>query len=128
MHTHDDAEFRSYVFLLEPEGVQPLDHALYVALARGERCLPQLAGRAMRLADWHLKLDAGQPVSVANEWYGWVRFDAAGRLLPNTGPALSNNHTIEAECANIDTAALPGAAELEAMRAHVFGRLTGLQL
>jgi hypothetical protein len=122
MRAHDDPDFRSYVFLLEAVGVQPLDHAVYVALVRGERCLPQLAGRAMRLADWHVRLDGGQPVSVAKEWYGWVRFDAAGRLLPHGGPALSNNHTVEAERDNIDTAALPGPAELDAMRVHVFGR------
>ena len=110
------------MFLLEAEGVQPLDHALYVALLRGEECLPQFAGRATRLADWHVRLDGQRPVAIAKEWYGWVRFDAAGRLLPHGGPALSNNHTVEAERDNIDTAALPGPAELDAMRVHVFGR------
>lgn len=122
MHTPDEGDFRSYVFLLEAEGVQPLDHNLYVALARGEQSLPQFADRAMRLADWYVKLDGGRPVSVANEWYGWVRFDAAGHLLPRADPAASNNRTAEAERDNIDTAALPGPAELEAMRRHVFGR------
>lgn len=122
MHAHDDRAFRSYVFLLETEGVQPLDHALYVALARHERALPHLAGRSMRLADWYVKLEGGRPVSVANEWCGWVRFDTGGRLLPHPHPALSNNRTEEAERDNVDTAALPGPAELEAMPAHVFGR------
>jgi hypothetical protein len=121
MRAFDDGEFRSYVFLLEAEGVHPLGHAIYVALTRGERCLPQFAGRAMRLADWHVKLKDGRPASVAKEWYGWVRFDAAGRLLAQAGPALSNNRTVEAERDNIDTAALPGPAELDSMRAHVFG-------
>lgn len=122
MHAHHNGAYRSYVFLLEVEGVQPLDHALYVALARGERSLPHLAGRSMRLADWYVKLDGGRPVAVANEWYGWVRFDAAGHLLPHTRPALSNNRTQEAERDNVDTAALPGPDELEALSAHVFGR------
>lgn len=122
MHAHEDRNFRSYVFLLEAEGVQPLDHALYVALTRGEQSLPQLAGRSMRLADWYVKLDGGKPVAVANEWYGWVRFDATGRLQPHSGPALSNNRSEDAERDNVDTAALPGPAEVEAMRSHVFGR------
>lgn len=122
MHAHPDAAHRSCVFLLDADGVQPLDHALYVALARGEQRLPRLAGRAMRLADWYVRLDGGRPAAVVNEWYGWVRFDAAGHLLPHASPALSNNLSPEAERDNIDTAALPGPAEVEAMRAYVFGR------
>lgn len=76
----------------------------------------------MRLADWYVRLDGNRPVSIVNEWYGWVRFDAEGRLLPHPRPALSNNHSAEAERHNVDTAALPGPAEVEAMRSYVFGR------
>jgi hypothetical protein len=115
------AEFRSYVFLLDADGVHALEHAVYVALARGEARLLERAGQASRLADWYVRLEAGTPVSVVNEWYGWVTFDETGRLLTHDGPALSNNHTRAAEQDNIDTAALPGPAELEAMHTRVFG-------
>lgn len=121
MASSDAPDFRSYVFLLAADGVQPLEHALYVALCRGEQRLPARAGHAVRIADWYVKLVAGRPAELVNEWYGWARFDAEGRLQPHGGRALANNATAAAERDNIDTAALPGPAELAAMRAHVFG-------
>jgi len=119
----DEPDFRSQVFLLDAEGVHPIAHDVYVALARGQLCLPQRAGRTARLADWHVKFSGGRPVEIASEWYGWALFDSAGRLLPRESVVLSNNHTEAAERHNIDTAALPGDAELRAMRAYVFGEV-----
>ena len=82
-----DAGHASYVFLLdEGNGVQPVPHALYVALARGQALAPTLAGQTLRLADWYVRLKAGAPDTVVNETYTLVRFDAEGRVDWPTTP------------------------------------------
>lgn len=107
-------EFRSFVFLLGAQGVRPLPHALYVALARGDAACPELAGHSLRLADLHVRLEGSQPVEVVREWYGWVRFDAAGRFDPVA-------YLSEPERGNVDPTALAGPGELAAMHEDVFG-------
>ncbi|MEJ7931442.1 hypothetical protein WG922_15815 [Ramlibacter sp. AN1015] len=118
--SRDDSEYASYVFLLGADGVHPIPHALYVALARSEAASDELAGRAFRLADWHVRLEHGAPADIVREWYGWVRFDEGGKFEPTGSPAKSSGDAASG-IANVDRSALPGPAELQAMRAAVFG-------
>ena len=108
-------EYASYVFLLDEAGaVRPLPHGLYVALARGEATSPPLAGRRLRVADWHMRLRAGAPADVVREWYGWARFDADGRFDPTWhGPGTAGRP----QSHNIDPSALPSAEERSRMMA-----------
>lgn len=81
-------ERASYVFLLDEEdGVHALPHALYVALARHGATAPALAGQALRLADWYLRLQDGAPAGLVNETYALARFDAQGRMELAPAPA-----------------------------------------
>lgn len=114
-------EYASYVFLLAAEGVQLIPHALYGALARAEAASEEFSGRAFRRADWHVRMDNGAPVEIVREWYGWIRFDAAGRFDPAGVQASFSQGGSGADPANVDRSALPGPGELDAMRAAVFG-------
>ncbi|MBE0550428.1 MAG: hypothetical protein IH627_22760 [Rubrivivax sp.] len=78
---HVDGEHASYVFLLGADGdVHPVPHALYVALVRHEASAPTLAGRTLRLADWYVRLQGGEPAAIVNESYGVARVDAGGQV------------------------------------------------
>ncbi|MFN3792989.1 MAG: hypothetical protein ACK4S9_23140, partial [Massilia sp.] len=73
------AEHASYVFLLGAGGgVHPLPHSLYVALIKDAGAAPEFAGRTMRVADWYVRIEAGEPVSVVNEAHGLITFNAEG--------------------------------------------------
>ena len=60
--------------------MQPLAHDRYVALARNEAAVPELAGRRFILVDWYLRIVGGQAQDVVNETCAWLVFDAQGRL------------------------------------------------
>lgn len=118
-------EFASYVFLLGADGVHPIPHELYVALARAEAASEELAGRAFRLADWHVRLVHGAPAEIVREWYGWIRFDRAGCFDP-AGLRASFSDAASSDAANVDRSALPSSTELQAMRSVVFKSAGGL--
>ena len=102
----------SYVFLLDEGGnVHPVPHALYVALARGQASAPSLAGQALRLADWYVRLKNGEPDTVVNETYSRLRFDAQGWVDRAAMPAAPG----------VQDAGYPTLAERERMRALLFG-------
>ena len=112
-------EHASYVFLLdESSGVHPVPHALYVALARGESTFEAMAGKALRLADWFVRLKCGAPDAVVNETYSLVRFDAAGRVDPAHAPSAAQTSAATHE----ENAAWPTPAERDRMRALLFGK------
>lgn len=99
----------SYVFLLDAESrVHPLPHALFVALARGAARAPEFADRTLRLAEWYVRLaQSGEPTTLVNEQYSYVRFDTEGRIdWPGTP--------------RTDAAALPSAEEWQSMHASLF--------
>jgi len=103
---HVDGEHASYVFLIDDAGgVHAVPHALYVALARHEATAPMLAGQTLRLADWYVRLNDGEPDAVVNETYGLVRIDAQGQVESVAAPA---------------DAGWPTVAERERMRALLF--------
>ncbi len=80
----------SYVFLLDEGGdVHPVPHALYVALARGQASEPSLAARTLRLADWYVRLEGGEPDTVVNETYSRLRLDAQGWVDLAATPATA---------------------------------------
>ena len=115
----DDAAHASYVFLLDPSsGVHPVPHALYVALARGEATLEAMAGKALRLADWFVRLKCGAPDTVVNETYSLVRFDAQGRVDPAHVPGAAQASAAATE----ENAAWPTTAERGGMRELLFGQ------
>ncbi|WP_028996618.1 hypothetical protein [Azohydromonas australica] len=113
---------RSLVFLLDEGSVIPLAHDAYVQLAQGQKSLPQLANRRVRLADWYVELLEGQQLRRVSEWYGWVCFDAEGRLDPAPDrPAVTGTD-------NVDPTALPTPDEIERMRrcmSHAQGQQEG---
>lgn len=85
---HDHGDYASYVFLLdEAGGVHAVPHSLYVALARHEAAAPTLAGQTLRVADWYLRLQGGEPEVVVNETYSVVHVDAQGRVESVAAPA-----------------------------------------
>lgn len=99
----------SFVFLLNERGeAHPLPHALFVALARGAATAPEFAGQTLRLAEWYVRLKQGEPEAVVNEHYGYLSFDAQGRIDWATTPKADAN-------------ALPSTAERERMHAQLFG-------
>jgi hypothetical protein len=107
------AHHASYAFLLTEQGeVHPLPHRVYVALVRGEAATPQFASQTLRLAEWYVRLQAGEPASVANETYALLSIDREGRADWSASPGQA-----EAE----ERAALPSAAERERMQALLFG-------
>jgi len=104
---HEHGEHASYVFLLdEAGGVHAVAHALYVALARHEATAPMLAGRTLRLADWYVRLQGGEPQTVVNETYSVVQVDALGQFESVLAPA---------------EAGWPTPAERQRMLALLFG-------
>jgi hypothetical protein len=112
------AEYASYVFLLDAEGsVRPVPHALYVALASGEATGPQLAGRQVRVADWHVRLRGGEPQAIVSEWYGWARFDEGGRFDPAFGEG-AGAHGRDPD--NLDESAFPTNEERQRMMELLF--------
>lgn len=103
---HEQGEYASYVFLLDAAGgVHAVPHALYVALARHEASAAMLAGQTLRVADWYVRLQGGEPQTVVNETYGLVHVDAQGRVESVAAPA---------------DAGWPTPAERERMQALLF--------
>jgi hypothetical protein len=110
----------SYVFLLdEADGVHPIPHSLYVALARGQAEAPALAGRTLRLVDWYVRLQDGKPGSVVNETCYLAHFNAQGKVDWPASPS-SHPHRLN-EVAVAEDAAWPTAAERAEMQSILFG-------
>ena len=113
------AEHASFVFLVdESSGVHPVPHALYVALARGEATLEAMAGKALRLADWFVRLKCGAPDTVVNETYSLLRFDAQGRVDRAHVPGAAQASAAATE----ENAAWPTTAERGRMQELLFGQ------
>lgn len=118
----DEFAHASYVFLLDDvEGVHPVPHSLYVALARGQADAAAFAGRTLRLADWYVRLKDGTPDSVVNETYTLVRFDAQGKVDWPASPS-PHSHGLKGDAVPED-AAWPTAAERAAMQSILFGEI-----
>lgn len=117
-----DYAYASYVFLLGDDGhVQPLPHALYVALVRGQALAPSLAGRTLRMADWYVRLKLGEPDTVANETYSLVRFDPKGRVDWTGSPVTPSAHAPHSDVPTVqEDAGWPTASERERMRELLF--------
>lgn len=104
---HAGAATASYAFLLAADGtVHAVPHALSLALARHEASACSLAGQTLRLADWRVRLNDGEPEAVLDERYAVIRIDAQGRV---------------ASTAAADAASGPTAAERARMQALLFG-------
>ena len=65
-----------------------------------------MAGQALRLADWYVRLKGGAPEALVNETYSLVHFDAQGRVDP--AHALTATPT---PAAALENPAQPSAAE-----------------
>lgn len=103
---HVDGEHASYAFLLDEHGgVHAVPHALYVALVRHEATAQVLAGQSLRVADWYVRLQDGEPEAVVNETYSVAHVDARGQ--------------VESVAAG-DNAAWPTPTERERMQALLF--------
>lgn len=114
------AHHASYAFLLDEHGaVHPLPHRVYVTLVRGEAAIPQFAGKTLRLAEWYVRLQAGEPESVVNETYTLLTIDREGRADWSATPSFPPHRPGSAE--DSGTAAWPSAAERERMQALLFG-------
>ena len=113
-------KYASYVFVLDKEnGVHPVPHALYLALARGQALAETLAGRTLRLADWYVRMRNGVPDTVVNETYTEIRFDSEGRVDWTTTPSV---HLLHASPESVPhDANWPSVAEHERMQALLFG-------
>jgi len=71
----------TFVFLLDETGkVHPLPHGLYLALVRRVATAPEFSGKIVRIAEWYVRLKGNEPETVVNEHYGYLAFDAEGRL------------------------------------------------
>ena len=96
------------LFIVFPAGrIEPLPHDQYLRLLRGELALLRHASQTLRIADWYLEIRDGRPVSLVNETYSRLRFDARGRVCPP--------HEGSAEYAW-----MPGETERKAIRMLVF--------
>ena len=109
MRTEAAVDHETRLFLLgEGSSVQPLAHDRYVALARNEAAVPELAGRRFILVDWYLRIVGGQAQDVVNETCAWLVFDAQGRLDLHAALAIQEE-------------AAPREAQWAQVRALVFG-------
>jgi len=114
------AHHASYVFLLDDQGaVHPLPHRLYLEIVRGEAATPQFAGKTLRVAEWYVRMEQGEPDTVVNETYALLTFDAEGRADWAATPSF-HPHRDSAALAS-ESASLPSPAEREAMLALLFG-------
>lgn len=69
------------IFVVFSRGlIEPLAHANYVKLLRGELAVPEYANQSLRIADWYVEIREGKPVSVHNETYSLLHFDEHGRV------------------------------------------------
>ena len=64
--------------VLDTGQIEPLLPSQYVKLLRGELALPEYANRTVRVADWYVLVEKGRPVSLHNETYSLLHFDANG--------------------------------------------------
>jgi hypothetical protein len=114
------AQHASYVFLIDEQGeIHPLPHRLYVALVRGEAATPQFAGKTLRLAEWYVRLEHGEPDTVVNETYALLTFDGEGRVHWSATPSF-HPHRDSAVLAS-EAASLPSPSERDDMLALLFG-------
>jgi hypothetical protein len=99
---------KPYLFILiESQEVKPLAHQRFAALAHGELTAPELAGRAVRLADWFVRMDGLTTAEVVNETYQWLVFNDKGCMDLHAAHAIKDT-------------ALPSEAERIQMRSLVF--------
>ncbi len=114
-----DDKYASYVIVLDEEnGVHPVPHALYVALARGQALAKTLAGETLRLADWYVRMKNGAPDTVVNETYTQIRFNQEGRVDWTSTPST---HLLHTDLAFVSQEAnWPSVAERERMIALLF--------
>ena len=69
------------VFLVENDGsLRPLPVRRFDGLLRGETLFPEYAGKKMRYAMISVELDNRKAVEIVRADYGFVSFDACGRL------------------------------------------------
>lgn len=112
-------KYASYVFVLdEKNGVHPVPHALYVALARGQALAETLAGQTLRLADWYVRMKNGAPDTVVNETYTQIRFNPEGRVDWTSTPST---HLLHTDLASVpQDANWPSVDERERMQTLLF--------
>ena len=79
----------------------------------------QFAGKTLRLAEWYVRMEQGEPDTVVNETYALLTFDADGRTDWASTPSF-HPHRDSALLAS-ESASLPSPAEREAMLALLFG-------
>ncbi|MFN3545344.1 MAG: hypothetical protein ACK4UX_10905, partial [Thiobacillus sp.] len=84
---------------------------------------PEFAGRTMRVADWYVRIEAGEPVSVVNEAHGLITFNAEGSADSRATPAFHPHRDDERLVSQ--SAALPSPDERERMRYFIFGKGAG---
>lgn len=112
-------KYASYVFLLDADqGVHPVPHALYVALARGQAVAETLAGQTLRLADWYVRMKNGAPDTVVNETYTEIRFNQEGRVDWTSTPSTTLGSAAPGFVPQ--DANWPSIAERESMQALLF--------
>lgn len=104
LHPHHETR----LFLLTGEDALPIDHDRYVALAEGKATAPEFVGCRLRLADWYVRMEGAAPGEVVNETYGWLVFNAEGRLDLRAAHAITDE-------------VLPGEAEKVRIQALLFG-------
>lgn len=78
--------YKDYVFLCPSSNdVEPIDHALYLALMQKREALPQYAGQQIRLALVYVAMQGEKPFKAVNATYGLLDFDDAGYASPHAG-------------------------------------------
>ena len=118
------AHHASYVFLLDEQGaIHPLPHRMYVEMVRGDAVGPQFAGKTLRLVEWYVRMEQGEPHTVVNETWALLTFNAEGRVDWPTTPSF-HPHRDDATLAS-ESAALPSCEEREGMLALLFGAAGG---
>ena len=71
------------MFFFRADGsVSRFAQPLYASLARGEVAMPEFASKCLRVADWYVLYDADTAISIDNETYLVLWFDAAGHARP----------------------------------------------
>jgi hypothetical protein len=103
LHPHH----KTCLFYLSDEGVLPVAHDCFISLVEGKPVASEFFSKALRLADWYVRVENEVPKQVVNESYSWLVFDQHGKL------DLHAAHAIE-------ESALPTEAEREQIRNQLF--------